>query len=61
MTAFSALHEFWQTMIPVLLMIEAVLELGLFLYHVIRRKAVFRCLPCATISVMLTVLLFSVT
>lgn len=61
MTAFSALHELWQTLIPLLIMLEAVLELGLFLYQVICRRTVFRCLPCAIISVILVVLLFSVT
>lgn len=60
MTAFSALPELWQTLIPLLIMLEAVLELGLFLYQVICRRTVFRCLPCAIISVILVVLLFSV-
>lgn len=61
MTAFSALPELWQTLIPLLIMLEAVLELGLFLYQVICRRTVFRCLPCAIISAILVVLLFSVT
>lgn len=61
MTAFSALPELWQTLIPLLIMLEAVLELGLFLYQVICGRTVFRCLPCAIISVILVVLLFSVT
>lgn len=61
MTAFSSLPELWQTLIPLLIMLEAVLELGLFLYQVICRRTVFRCLPCAIISVILVVLLFSVT
>lgn len=61
MTAFSALPELWQTLIPLLIMLEAVLELGLFLYQVICRRTVLRCLPCAIISVILVVLLFSVT
>lgn len=61
MTAFSSLPELWQTLIPLLIMLEAVLELGLFLYQVICGRTVFRCLPCAIISVILVVLLFSVT
>lgn len=61
MTAFSALPEFWQTLIPLLIMLEAALELGLSVYQVIRRRAALRCLPCAAVSVMLTVLLFSVS
>ncbi len=61
MTAFSALPELWQALIPLLLMLEAALELGLFLYQIICRRTVFRCLPCAIISAILVVLLFSVT
>jgi len=61
MTAFSAIPEFWQTTIPLLLMLEAALELGLFLYRIIRGKALRRSLPCAIISVILVVMLFSVT
>lgn len=61
MTAFSAIPEFWRTMIPILLMLEAALELGLFLYRIIRSKALRRSLPCAIFSVILVVLLFSVT
>lgn len=61
MTAFSALPELWQTLIPLLMMLEAALELGLFLYRFIHRRAMFRSLPCAIISVILVVLLFSVT
>lgn len=61
MTTFSALPEYWQTLIPLLILSEAVLELGLFLYQVIGRKSAFRCLSCGTISVILVVLLFSVT
>lgn len=61
MTAFSALPDFWQALIPLLLMLEAALELGLFLYQIICRRTVFRCLPCAIISAILVVLLFSVT
>lgn len=61
MTAFSALPELWQTLIPLLIMLEAALELGLFLYRFIHRRAMFRSLPCAIISVILVVLLFSVT
>ena len=61
MTAFSALPELWQALIPLLLMLEAALELGLFLYQIICRRTVFRCLSCAIISAILVVLLFSVT
>lgn len=32
MSAFSSLSAFWQTLIPLLLLLEAVSELGLLLY-----------------------------
>lgn len=38
MSAFSSLSVFWQTVIPLLLFCEAVLELGLFLYQTIRSR-----------------------
>lgn len=61
MNAFSSIPEFWQTAIPLLLLIEAVLELGLFLYRIIRSKRPLRALPCAVYFTILLILLFSVT
>ncbi len=61
MSAFSALSALWQTIIPLLLFCEAVLELGLFLYQILRSKRPMRSLPCALIFAALITLLFSVT
>ena len=61
MSAFSSLPAFWQTMIPLLLLAEAVPELGLLLYRLMRREEPRRFLPCAAHFVLLFLLLFSVT
>ncbi len=61
MIAFSALSDFWQTFIPLLLFAEAVLELGLFLYQMLRSSRPARSLPCAAHFMILLTLLFSVT
>lgn len=61
MSTFSSLSVFGQTFIPLLLFAEAVLELGLFLYQMIRSKQPLRSLPCAVHFAILLTLLFSVT
>lgn len=63
MSAFSSLSAFGQTVIPLLLFAEAVLELGLFLYQILRSKQPLRSLPCTVHFVILLTLtlLFSVT
>ena len=61
MNAFSSLSAFWQTMIPLILLIEAVSELGLLLYRWMRGNAPRRSLPCAMCFAVLVVLLLSVT
>lgn len=61
MSAFSSLPDIWQTAIPLLLLAEAVLELGLFMYQVLRSSRPARALPCAVNFVFLLLLLFSVT
>ncbi len=61
MSAFSSLSAFWQTMLPLLLYVEAVLELGLFLYQILRSSKPLRSLPCAVHFAILLTLLFSVT
>ena len=35
MSAFSSLSEFWQTMLPFIMLVEIVLEIGLFIYQLI--------------------------
>ena len=61
MSAFSSLSAFGQTFIPLILFAEAVLELGLFLYQILRSKQSLRSLPCGVHFVILLTLLFSVT
>lgn len=61
MIAFSSLPEASQTIIPLLLFCEAVLELGLFLYQILRSKRPLRSLPCVVNFAVLLALLFSVT
>ena len=36
MSAFSSLSEFWQTMLPFIMLVEIVLEIGLFMYQLLR-------------------------
>lgn len=61
MSAFSSLPAFWQTMIPLMLLAEAVLELGLFMYRMLRSSKPARSLPCIVSFAILLMLLFSVT
>lgn len=61
MRAFSSLHVFWQTVIPLVLFCEAVLELGLLLYQILRSSKPIRSLHCAVHFVILVTLLLSVT
>ena len=61
MNAFSSLSAFWQTAIPLILLAEAVLELGLLLYRLLRSNKPVRSLPCAMYFMLLVMLLFSVT
>ena len=35
MSAFSSLSEFWQTMLPFIMLVEIVLEIGLFMYQLL--------------------------
>ena len=53
MSVFSSLSAFWQTVIPLLLFAEAVLELGLFMYQILRSKQPLRSMPCAVHFVIL--------
>ena len=61
MSAFSSLPVFLQTLIPLLLFLEAVLELGLFIYQISRNRKLLGNLPSFVIFAFLLVLLFSVT
>ena len=44
MSAFSSLSEFWQTMLPFIMLVEIVLEIGLFIYQL--SAAISRCAAC---------------
>ena len=61
MSAFSSLSALWQTVIPLVLFAEAVLELGLFLYQILCSKRPLRSFSCAVHFIILLTLLFSVT
>ena len=61
MSAFSSLPVFLQTLIPLLLFVEAVLELGLFIYQLSHHSKSHDNLPSLVIFVFLLTLLFSVT
>ena len=61
MSAFSSLPEFLQTLIPLLLFLEAVLELGLFIYQFSHRSKSLGNLPSLVIFALLLTLLLSVT
>ena len=61
MSAFSSLPVFLQALIPLLLFLEAVLELGLFIYQISHRyKSIGNLLSLVIFAFLLT-LLFSVT
>ena len=61
MSAFSSLPVFLQTLIPLLLFVEAVLELGLFIYQLSHHSKFHNKLPSIVIFAFLLMLLFSVT
>ena len=61
MSAFSSLPDFLQTLIPLLLFLEAVLELGLFIYQFSHRSKSLGNLPSLVIFAFLLTLLLSVT
>lgn len=47
MSAFSSLSEFWQTMLPFIMLVEIVLEIGLFMYQLLRSNKPVRRLSFA--------------
>ena len=61
MSPFSAIPAVWQTVIPLVLFCEAVLELGLLLYQLLHSRMPLRSLPCAVHLGILVTLLLSVT
>ena len=61
MSAFSSLQGFFQTLIPLLLFLEAVLESVLFIYRISHRRKSLGSLQSFAIFVFLITLLLSVT
>ena len=61
MSAFSSLSEFWQTMLPFIMLVEIVLEIGLFIYQLLRSNKPVRSLLSLAVMVVMIPLLFSVS
>lgn len=61
MRAFSSLSEFWQTMLPFIMLVEIVLEIGLFMYQLLRSNKPVRSLLSLAVMVVMIPLLFSVS
>ena len=61
MSAFSSLSEFWQTMLPLIMLVEIVLEIGLFMYQLLRSNKPVRSLLSLAVMAVMIPLLFSVS
>ena len=61
MSAFSSLSEFWQTMLPFIMLVEIVLEIGLFIYQLLRSNKPVRSLLSLAVMAVMIPLLFSVS
>ena len=61
MSAFSSLSEFWQTMLPFIMLLEIVLEIGLFMYQLLRSNKPVRSLLSLAVMAVMIPLLFSVS
>ena len=61
MSAFSSLSEFWQTMLPFIMLVEIVLEIGLFMYQLLRSNKPVRSLLSLAVMAVMIPLLFSVS
>ena len=61
MSAFSSLSEFWQTMLPLIMLVEIVLEIGLFMYQLLRSNKPVRSLLSLAVMAVMIQLLFSVS
>ena len=59
MSAFSSLSEFWQTMLPFIMLVEIVLEIGLFMYQLLRSNKPVRSLLSLAVMVVMIPLPFS--
>lgn len=61
MSAFFFLSEFWQTMLPFIMLVEIVLEIGLFMYQLLRSNKPVRSLLSLAVMAVMIPLLFSVS
>ncbi len=61
MSAFSSLSEFWQTMLPFIMLVEIILEIGLFIYQLLRSNKPVRSLLSLAVMAVMIPLLFSVS
>lgn len=61
MSAFSSLSESWQTMLPFIMLVEIVLEIGLFMYQLLRSNKPVRSLLSLAVMAVMIPLLFSVS
>lgn len=61
MSAFSSLSEFWQTMLPFIMLVEIVLEIWLFMYQLLRSNKPVRSLLSLAVMAVMIPLLFSVS
>lgn len=61
MSAFSSISEFWQTMLPFIMLVEIVLEIGLFMYQLLRSNKPVRSLLSLAVMAVMIPLLFSVS
>lgn len=61
MSAFSSLSEFWQTMLPFIMLVEIVFEIGLFIYQLLRSNKPVRSLLSLAVMAVMIPLLFSVS
>ena len=61
MSAFSSLSEFRQTMLPFIMLVEIVLEIGLFMYQLLRSNKPVRSLLSLAVMAVMIPLLFSVS
>ena len=61
MSAFSSLPEFWQTTLAFIMLVEIVLETGLFVYQFLCSNKPARSVPSLAVTAVMIPLLFSVS
>ena len=61
MSAFSSLPEFWQTTLAFIMLVEIVLEIGLFVYQLLCSNKPIRSVPSLAVTAVMIPLLFSIS